>query len=88
VELGGWDDRELGPIFLDFLKRGEEVVAAVGYTAEQMQATIDALNLVAAPPVEFPEVNEGTVTVQYCCPKCTYRWSGSPDPAKKIGQSE
>ena len=87
VELGGWDGKELGPIFMDIMKRGEEAALAVGYSMTEMQATIDALTALATPPGEFPDVNPGTVTVQYCCPKCAYKWSGSPDPAKKIGQA-
>lgn len=46
------------------------------WTGDELE---ELLNGVAepTPPSEFAEYNEGIET-EYCCPKCSYRWSGKP----------
>ena len=39
--------------------------------------SIDKNAVVAAPPSEFPDVDENIETA-YQCPKCSYEWSGKP----------
>lgn len=84
VELGGWDEAALAPIFEDFGKRGADALTAIGWSTEEMAAVIAAVAKRTQAPETFPDINPGNVTIQYCCPKCAYKWSGSPDPAKKL----
>jgi ParB-like chromosome segregation protein Spo0J len=44
-------------------------------------AALEELMTQAAPPGEFPSVGSD-ITTQFCCPKCGYEWSGSPNPNK------
>jgi len=48
-----------------------------GFTADEWGALLAG----AQPPEGFAELGEGIAT-DFKCPKCGYRWSGSPNPAK------
>jgi len=88
VELGGWDDKVLAPMLARMAKRGDEAIAAIGYTTSEIDQLLARVTADSTAPDAFPSVSPGNVTVTYCCPKCSYKWSGQPDPAKKIGAKE
>ena len=85
VEKGGWDYASLAPVLESIKRHGQNAIAASGWSVEGIDAVIARLAAASTAPTEFPSVSPGSVSVTYCCPKCSYKWSGSPDPAKKIG---
>jgi ParB-like chromosome segregation protein Spo0J len=76
AELAGWDrealDRLLGEVRVEderLQQMFDELLEAEGSLARDAEAP--------SLPEEFPEVGEDIET-EHCCPKCGYRWSGSP----------
>ena len=58
---------------IDALLEGTE------FEQEALTAIIDSIKpSVPIPPSTFPEVDPGTITTHYRCPKCSYEWSGKP----------
>lgn len=88
VELGGWNEEMLGAIFRDHLESSGDAavaLAGVGYAEEDAREMIELAATAAlgpeqpTPPGSFPDFSPGNVKVKYCCPKCGYEWSGSPE---------
>lgn len=81
--LSGWDNE---------LVRGEiAVLQKSGYELSLLgfgDAQLVSFTTTPGPPASFPEFGED-VPVQYCCPRCSYAWSGNPNAgAVKTGAEE
>lgn len=72
--LSGWDNE---------LVRGEiAVLQKSGYELSLLgfgDAQLVSFTTTPGPPSSFPEFGEDIPT-EYCCPRCRYSWSGSPNP--------
>lgn len=64
------DQERLGDLLGDVKTNSEALTA--------MLASMTAKMAEALAPTEFKEFNDNLET-NYCCPKCGYKWSGSPD---------
>lgn len=83
AELAAWD--------LEVVAKVDQLVSSLGNGAMPgwSMAELEALRAMAVPkesPEDFPEVGED-IEVEYCCPKCNYRWSGGK-PVKEDAQKE
>ncbi|MES2339233.1 MAG: hypothetical protein V4537_14160 [Pseudomonadota bacterium] len=74
-ERGGWNNKALAT----FLQRlGKDDLVGTGFDAD------DLASFVTTAPTSFPTVDDNLET-KYECPKCQYRWSGSPTPNAELG---
>ena len=80
-ELATWDEVALAETLRSLQSEEDFPLEATGFTAEEVDALIAGLAEEIAeepsPLEEFPEADE-TLETLYRCPKCDYRWSGSP----------
>lgn len=76
VELGGWDTAELAPMLDALRKDGDDALASLGWSADEVAKMIAKL----AAPDDFPAVDENVPT-EHQCPKCHYKWSGGKPAA-------
>jgi hypothetical protein len=96
--LAGADPAKLEQLMREAGAGGEATQQMLKGLAEQnsidwaaVQGGLDAANASlqesAAPaaPGEFPAVDESIETA-YCCPRCSYRWSGNPNAANATAQ--
>lgn len=72
-EIGGWDNRKLADML------GGMDATALLSTGFDEGDVVKFMSLAAGPtaPGAFPEVGADLAT-NFCCPKCSYRWSGNP----------
>ncbi|MEK7153632.1 MAG: hypothetical protein AAB834_06790, partial [Patescibacteria group bacterium] len=75
AELAEWSG-ELAAILAAARDDDDEDLEPLGWTAEQVQALVDAARE-DDPPEEFPVYDE-TLETAFKCPKCAYEWSGKP----------
>lgn len=75
----------IGQLNLDYdpqvlvMLRDEGMVDEGLFTAEEMAGVLSKAGdeIMAQAPEAFKEYGE-TIETQYCCPKCSYEWSGKP----------
>ena len=75
AELAEWSG-DLAAILAAARDDDDEDLEPLGWTAEQVQALVDAARE-DDPPEEFPIYDE-TLETAFKCPKCAYEWSGKP----------
>lgn len=71
--MSGWDG-ELMKFEVESLKRNGYNVALLGFGEQQLVQ----FTTTPGPPAGFQQFDENLPTA-YCCPRCSYRWSGKPD---------
>lgn len=87
TEMGGWVDESLLDM-LDSLSEVEDGFDGVGFgeaDLDDLRAKLAAAQQAldpAMPPEDFTEYGQDIAT-QYCCPSCSYTWSGHPAPNLK-----
>lgn len=72
--LSGWD-AELVRGEIEQLKIAEYPIELLGFGDTQLVS----FTTTPGPPASFPQFDENLST-EFCCPKCSYRWSGKPTP--------
>lgn len=72
--LSGWDTG-LIKLELETLKEADYEIDLLGFGDMQL---VNFLAGGPAPPAEFGVHDERTMPTEFCCPKCSYRWSGNP----------
>jgi ParB-like chromosome segregation protein Spo0J len=76
AELATWEDETLRAQLAALAEVDEDLLRATGF--DSAIDTLGTLNAEAAPPEDFPEVDENISTDRQC-PRCGYRWSaGEP----------
>lgn len=81
AELAGWDDEALARILEEIRNDGSIDLSDIGYSAGELDEILEELAKKAAPPDEFPGVDEDLPT-EYKCPNCGYEWSGKTWPSE------
>jgi hypothetical protein len=77
--LGGWDNQALTTVLQDLAAVDSELLALTGFTEDDLSQLLDAdlpRGDDKAPPDDFPEYDEKTITTEHTCPSCGYQWSG------------
>lgn len=80
--LGGFDSRALADLMATWQT---EDFKGIGFDEGDLAKFVATTRM--DPPLEFPPVTEN-LPVDYCCPKCRHRWSGSPDPLGALAPAE
>tara|TARA_R110000824_G_scaffold55027_4_gene151617 strand:+ start:9178 stop:9681 length:504 start_codon:yes stop_codon:yes gene_type:complete len=75
-ELAQWDESALSEVLTALAIQDEDLAQATGFTGDELKELVDSTTGIG-PPGEFKELGEDIET-EYCCPKCSYEWSGSP----------
>lgn len=76
---GEWDDEKLRGVLATLKDAGVNIEES-GFDQAAFDALMAAAPVPPTPPPQFPNVG-GTLTTEYECPKCQYRWSGKPRPS-------
>ncbi len=82
AELAEWDDAALNAHLAQFTAQGSPI-EGLGFSqkeADELAAAVAKAAEGPIPPSEFGEVDPNA-PAQYQCPKCSYSWSGKPNPA-------
>lgn len=80
-----WDEQGLAEVVAALQAEDADLVNAAGFSPDEIAALLggdQGAGAADSPPEDFPSVDDETIETQYCCPKCSYRWSGSPDSSK------
>ena len=80
--LSGWDR--------DLLRGQISGLQSVGFDVALLgfgEAELVSFTKLPGPPAEFKAIGESLPT-EYCCPRCAYKWSGSPAPGKAAEAKE
>lgn len=78
-ETSEWDDQALSDVLAALGNEDAGLVAATGFTTDDIAKMCGGNPDAATPPDQFPEYSEDIPT-EHECPKCHFRWSGSTAP--------
>lgn len=75
TDLSDWDDAILSDTLTKLAQESDDLLLSAGFSDVDLQQLLAKLEL-PEPPDDFPEVDE-TISTDFECPSCHYRWSGS-----------
>lgn len=79
-QRGGIDEEVLVEMLAE-LQSTEQGLAGTGYTDDLLKNMLDRMSG-AGKGGEFQTVDADDIEIEYQCPRCSYRWSGKPNPDK------
>lgn len=82
-DLGSYDSDALAEMLAD-VAIDEELLAATGYTAGDLDALIGSVQTDEPEAPSFGEIDPEHLETEYRCPSCKYEWSGSPKPGTAL----
>lgn len=82
-EVGStFDLRSLSEALAALQAEDSSLVEAAGYSADDLSALVASLSA-AIPPTAFPTF-DASISTNYECPKCHFKWSGSASPSPSV----